>query len=384
MSEANEFDRILDALHRATFDDALWPAASALIDQACGSKGNCIAFGYDGATRTDSRIMIADLSYHGQRAEELLQEYLQDFYYLDERIPRLLQLPDSKFVDTPNLYTEKERKSSVAYNDVLSRGEFQKSLSVRLDGPKGTCIIWNLADPINGEAWSSMQVEVARRLLPHLRQYMTTRQALLDAGALGATLGAALEMTGCGILQLDWRGRIVSTNDCAMQVLKGNGALIDEQGMLRARSSRDNSVLQEMLAKALPGFGKLGVGSSTQLMRRNGHPDLWVHISPVSRKDLALRPLRVAALVLVVEQGVEVSIDPDVVGESLGLTPTESQLATRLAQGDTISEIAAQWDRSERTIRWHVMQIYEKLDISRQTELVRRVLLLADRYALRH
>jgi len=40
MSEQDAFGRILESLCDAMLDDAHWPRASALIDEACGVTGN--------------------------------------------------------------------------------------------------------------------------------------------------------------------------------------------------------------------------------------------------------------------------------------------------------------------------------------------------------
>ena len=45
MNPLDAFDRILAALHKATLDDAHWPAAAALIDEACGAAGNALVVG---------------------------------------------------------------------------------------------------------------------------------------------------------------------------------------------------------------------------------------------------------------------------------------------------------------------------------------------------
>ena len=69
------------------------------------------------------------------------QKPIYVYYPLDERVPRLRHLPDSQVVHMTDLYTEQERKNSVAYNDVLARGYVQNSLNVRLDGPEDSRIV---------------------------------------------------------------------------------------------------------------------------------------------------------------------------------------------------------------------------------------------------
>ena len=41
MSDRDAFERTLASLYDAMLDDTHWPATSALIDEACGSDGQC-------------------------------------------------------------------------------------------------------------------------------------------------------------------------------------------------------------------------------------------------------------------------------------------------------------------------------------------------------
>ena len=101
-----------------------------------------------------------------------------------------------------------------------------------------------------------------------------------------------------------------------------------------------------------------------------------MHVSPVGQKEIDFRPWRVAALVLVVDHA-PTCIAPALVKAALGLTPAESRIAVLLAEGRTPREIATGTGRKERTVRWHIQQIFEKRGISRQVDLVRQVLSLA-------
>ena len=69
-------------------------------------------------------------------------------------------------------------------------------------------------------------------------------------------------------------------------------------------------------------------------------------------------------------------IDPQYVAKRLGLTPAQSRLAVALAEGNTMRSIAKKTGRAESTLQHHLKKIYRRLDISRQSELVRLTLLL--------
>ena len=376
MSERDAFDRILASLHKATLDDVHWPTTSGLMDDVLRAKGNSLVFGA-GHPRDGIRIFYAGFFYRGQRHREWEREYFDLYYPVDERVPRVRCLPDSQPVQTIDLYTDSELKTSPAYNESLLRGHVQNGINVRLDGPNGTRIVWVINDPIDTGGWSSAQIELIQRLLPGIRQYVSVRHVLAGAEALGTSLTGLLDNTGVGVIQLDWRGRIVEANDCARDLLRTGEGVFDSHGFLFARFPADNADLQELLARALPPFGRQGTSGSMTVRRSASLRPLVLHVNPVGPQEAELRTWAAAALVLVVDPRRETRIDPDPVAAGLGLTPMESRVAAMLAEGMTVREITAATGRKENTIRWHVRRIFRKQGITRQAELVRLVLSIA-------
>lgn len=373
MSERDAFDSILASLHEAALDDTRWPATSGLIDDVLGTVGNSLVFGA-GTPEEGIEIYYAGFFRRGQRSQECEREYFGVYYPRDERVPRLRQLPDGEVLPTRSMYTDAELKTSATWNEFLARRRAQKGLQVRLDGPGGTRIIWSVNDPLDADGWSSAQIELFQRLLPHIRHHVSVRQALAGANALGASLTELLDSTGPGVIQLDWRGRIAGANDRARDVLRAGDGLFDSKGVLRARTSADDIDLQSLLAGALPASGQRGSSGSMTVNRPAPLPPLVLHVNPVGGRETKSRAWPIAALVLVVDPAGEPRIDPDLVASGLGLTPMETRVAVMLAEGRTVQEIAATTGRKVTTIRWHVRHIFGKHGVDRQTELVRRVL----------
>ena len=366
MSDRTTFDRILAMLHDAVLDDTLWPPCSALIDEVCRIKGNMLTFAR-GQSQDEAEIYLARLYLRGERHYTLECEYFDVYYPQDEKVPRVFRLPDSEVVHVASLYTKEEMKTSATYNEILPKNEYHDGVIVRMDGPNGSRITWSSADPVDGDGWSFDQIEAIRALLPHIRQYVVVRQVLRDAKALGISLTGLLETRGLAIVHLDGRGRIVATNEHARRILRKGDALLDRAGSLHARLPVDDNALQAALARALPTRTEQGAGGSLMVGRPNRLPGLSVHINPVGAGEIDFRPWRVAALVLVIDQEPKV-IDPLMAAAALGLTPAESRVAVLLAEGRTVRNIATTTGRSERTVRWHVRQIFEKRGISRQTD----------------
>ena len=377
MSRYDTFNRILTSLHQATFDDAQWLDASRLINEACGAVGNALVVA--DANEELPRILFAGFYGSTERRDDLERLYFNDYYPWDERVPRARQLPDGQLVHVHELYSAEELRTSRTYNEALPRMDGQRSLNVRLDGPGGTNILWVLADPVEPVGWGSAQIEMVQSLMPHIRHFVSVRQAVAGAGALGSSLAKLLDNTRVGVMHLDRSGRIVEANGRARRLLKRADGIFEVDGSLRARSPAENKRLEQVLARGLPESPGSAANGSTTVRRAPGVPSLMVHVHPVTPEremDLGLRD--VSAVVLVVDPGSPPDVDPELVAKALGLTPSQSQVAALLAQGKTVRGIASLTGRRENAVHFLLKQGYKKLGISRQTELVRLVLSLVE------
>ncbi len=153
MSDQDAFERIVASLHDAVLDETQWPATSALIDAACGLQGNGLFVGE--GPQDDIRVISSGFYYRGQRHGALEREYLTVYHPIDERVPRLRQLPDNHLVHVTSLYTTEELQTSPTYNELLAQGGGQDSVNVRLAGLDGSRITWSTADPVTPGGWST-------------------------------------------------------------------------------------------------------------------------------------------------------------------------------------------------------------------------------------
>ncbi len=376
MTKREAYERILASLHEAALDDTRWSNVSKLLDDTLGVYGNTIGIG-DIHSGEDIDYYYTGMFFHGQRDLDLEREYFDVYYPRDERVPLVRQLPDGQSAHISDLYTKEELRTSVVYNEFLYRAHAQNCISYRLDGPMGSSIAWFIHDPLVSDDWSSAQLDLIRRLLPHIRQYVRVRQSLVGAGALGASLTGLLDSIGVGVIQLDRRGRILEMNDHARDLLRSGDGLFDERGFLFARRPEDDTQLQRLLKRALPPLRFQGVSGSTTVRRASDFP-LMLHVNPLGGQERDFRVWPVAALVLVVGLASRLRIDPAVAESVLGLTKMQSRVAVLLAEGMSVPEIAAAMERKPSTIRTHVKNMSAKHGLSRQAELVGLVLQLAN------
>jgi len=373
VSPDDAFERCLEALYGAALDDARWPAATALIEEAVGAGGNAlqVAEGFG----DDVRLYFARFLRRGETSEDVVREYLRDYRPHDEMMPRIRLLPHGRLVHVHDLYTEDELRTSPAYNEGHRLLGSQNGLHVRFDGPDGLRITWSLGDPAGGDGWESARLRLIERLLPHVLRSVLIRQALAGAQALGAGLAGLRESERIGVVQLDRAGRVLAANAPALDILRRGDGLVDRDGALDAWLPADGSRLRRLVGRALPGlWGEAPSGGSMTLQRASGRSRLGLHVSPVGDAEGDFGGRRVAALVLVVDPARRPRIDAHRVAVTLGLTPSEGRMAALLAEGMTVREIGAAAGWSEEYVRWLAKQAYRKLGAAGQVELVRQVL----------
>ena len=92
MDARDHFDRIMSSLHDAMLDDAQWPAASRLIDEACEIGGNALVVG-KGRSQADGEIFLSRFCYRGERQPERERRYFDHYYRWTSAFPAWRSCP---------------------------------------------------------------------------------------------------------------------------------------------------------------------------------------------------------------------------------------------------------------------------------------------------
>lgn len=212
----------------------------------------------------------------------------------------------------------------------------------------------------------STHVDHAIRIDQRMRRLRAERDA---AGMVANRAPLGLVMLGRG-------GRILAMNPAAEAILlSGDGLSL--AGGLGAMRPIDDVRLRELIRRAAATPGR---GGSMALPRPSGRRPYWIVCSPAPGKTAApdLLGERDAVAVLFIS-------DPDRVPrlpaharpqlqEQYGLTPMEAQVAIRLAEGRSASEIAEALGCAVGTVEIHVKRVRRKFQVHSRAELVAALL----------
>src|SRR4051794_973978 len=230
------------------------------------------------------------------------------------------------------------------------------------------------AGPLDGD-------EIARltaSLNGHLRRAAALHHKLSAARPNGRLLEAAIDQLSLGILVVDRRGRLLAADRTAQNMLQTGDALIERNGVLRARHQDDHERLTHSLAGAT-GSKRLGASDCICLSRQSGKPAYIATVAPLTEAvDLASMGGNRAALIMIDEPDREdASSLRKALQQAFCLTPAEARTAALVGSGLAPQDVADQIGITVGTIRCELKSVFEKLAISRQSELVALVVRLA-------
>ena len=375
MVGADRFGRVVEHLYEAALGGVSWASTAGAMNDLIRTTGQSITH-LDMGPGGEPELLLSRFYVGAESRDDLRQLYYRDYYWRDEAIPRLAGLDDGELAWKSDLYTDREMKTSAAYNEFRVANSTHNGFFTAMHASDGSGIVWSCGNSTEREGWGHDQVRVIRLLAPHIRQAARVRRAITDAGALGASLAGLLENGRVGSIHLDRHGRIMEANDRARRVLVERDGLRDAEGVLSCGHRGENEELQRLLARALPRYGVPGAGGSMRITRRKDQTPLVLEIHPARRMGVDRRAGQVGALVLVVDPARRPRVDPGLVARLFGLTPMESRVAVAVAAGRTVPGIAVSLGCAESTVKTHLKRVYRKLGIRKQTELALRVMSL--------
>lgn len=196
---------------------------------------------------------------------------------------------------------------------------------------------------------------------------LAERQSRMAVLAVGRHIADQLTL---GLLCLDAHCQLNWSNSAGRDFLKNADPLIEKNGHVSIRRRHENAIMHAHVAKVCeePNLSFNNYLVMEAVHSASTHPYL-LHILPaggiVGRASAFL-------LVFNPETSLASALTP--VCEALGLSPSESRLAIALSDGASIKEAAETIGIKEYTARTYLKQIFGKVRVQRQADLVRVLL----------
>lgn len=359
---ARSLDRLIDLGLRAIVEPALWRSWTDEAVRLFGSRGGQF-WVLDRAQGAFSRSYF---SFNGQDGDALASAYFSGWDRLDPNRAAIAAATLSGVLDDGN----------VALHDPAA-ARFQKWRAAMLGASRSLTACVLLSDKLAAGItlfWSDDQgppTLLARQqleeILPSLIQSLTL--SLRHADAVDEALWEALSyQPDEALLLLDETGRVTRTTPPA-EAIAGSGCnFVIRDNQVMALVPADNSALQAAVATALQ--RPCGTSGSVFLRALAGLKSLIVTVCPIERPQRLIGGYEPAAVVRVMSLD-QRHVQPDPRARvTFKLTGREAEVAAFLKCGFSVDEAAASLGMSPETMRVHRRNIYRKLGVDRQAQLV--------------
>jgi DNA-binding CsgD family transcriptional regulator len=245
---------------------------------------------------------------------------------------------------------------------------------IRLFDTPEVCV---LMSGTRASAAASAQRE--RRLahvMPHWARAARMQHRNFELSGLASLGLAGLDTLDFGVMVLQADMRVRYANSWAEALVQSDSHLTLEDGLLRARTENLQSVLRNLVDRAVQGRGADAASGSWMHITSGGQPVPIIMMPLVSRQPVEGPWQLPAAMMLLGNSESRSVLDAGVLTSLFGLSRKESIIAIRLAAGETLNEIAEREFLSPHTVRVHIRDTLRKTGTHRQSELVRLLHLL--------
>jgi DNA-binding CsgD family transcriptional regulator len=211
------------------------------------------------------------------------------------------------------------------------------------------------------------------QILPHVKRALALNRRIVAIASERTALIEVLDRFQMAVVLLDQHLNVTLMNAAGSRLAgKRDGFFVHRQ---RVRGA--TAVITRNLSRAIASAIAVARGDTVdagtvrvRLPRPSGGTALDAVVLPVANPNDG----GPAAVMFITDPSEGVVISTTALIQSFDFTPVEARVASALAQGHAIKEIAERMQITEQTTRWYVKRVFAKTGTSRQAELVRLLL----------
>lgn len=370
-SSSDQFQRLVELVYEGPLESRPWESFLRELRCITGDRAAAITLHHPDTGGMDSYVMAAaaeDCVDWGEAERIYAQEHLQS----DPARVDLLEPGRIVVTDASNV--------APSYGEFLRARGIAHFLRMMFVDPGGMRAWLDVIRACDKQPFTSAERLFFGRLLPHLERALKLYAALMRSEIARSLYEETVDHFIIGAMLLDGHGEIIHSNAAGNEIL---AARTD----IRIRNRRiflQDAIAQQELDDAVAAISRgrdlkepaptsriIKIGGATgsllgllvrpvplAIYYRGDHaPHVIVYFSDLARRFEAFQPSNVRS--------------QNLVAKLFGLTRQQARLALLMADGCTLSEAAVEMHVSERTARNYSIDIYQRMDIKRQADLVR-------------
>jgi DNA-binding CsgD family transcriptional regulator len=369
--------RFLDLIYEAAEKPERWRHLYEELQAAIGVK-SIHMLALDKRHGTLSYSDGANLPVQGELA------YMQRYRFMDPRLPAILERPVGEWMHCHDFIGEDVVAKHPFYQEFLLPYDRRYVSGTKLvENADATVVFATLTGAAQGPL-SQAAHAFLDRLLPHLQRacrigiqnFVYSTQALVGHLLVNKLRQPVILMTP--------GGEVMHTNEAAQGLLRSTRLVQVEDGKLKLPRHQQKELLErcaelERVIKSGASAPAADVSASEfrslRLGDDGGEETVYAFFTVLSPQGaMGTFGLRPVVMLLFYHPASAPAIDSSLLFAVFGLTPAECRIATLLAEGLALKQIAQVQGTQHDTVRKQLRSIYQKTSTNRQPELIRLLL----------
>lgn len=269
-------------------------------------------------------------------------------------------------------------KSTRIWSDFYVPFELGESLGATLERQPEYANVLVVARTVGKAGFSKREKQALQALLPHLARASRVKRAMAEMEALVGSLKLVLDRIDRAVVIAGPDGEIRFANRSADRLLSRGDAIDAIHGRLCALRASDTTALRTLIARAAgTAVGAEAVAVDAVALPSNDEgPPLAVVAEPlaaVHSDRIGQRPVA-GAILFIGDSKASRSPSEERLRVVYGLTQAEAKLTSVIVGGDGIASAAQILGVSPNTAKYHLKSIFDKVGVTSQAKLVRRVI----------
>jgi DNA-binding CsgD family transcriptional regulator len=356
-----DLSEIIPEIYDAATDNSRWHGLMDRIANLINANVSALIF-------QDIRTGVGDAIYSRVDAE-IFQQYFSRFSESNVLLRHANTLRTGDVSFEREIAPIDELRGSEYYNEFLLPYGMAQVVALTVWREPQRIGILNFTRRENDEIFGVREKALCQELMPHLQRAFVISSRLQELQGIAQDGLAALQKLSWGAILVDCDRRISFANGVAEQILQRGDGLRAHLGLLYARSPADNAALARAIQSALR-----GEGAALTVSRTDTAASYVLVVAPLGARQGWLGLRRPAFLVVVTDPERPPNVDTNRLKAIYGLTTTEAALAARLAIGADLAKIGRQLGIKHETARTHLKHVFLKLGVSKQGELISKVI----------
>lgn len=283
--------------------------------------------------------------------------------------PFIQAMPGGTVVRTPpQLVPDRHFERTELYNEVVRPANGFYAVALQHELP-ALSLFMAACRPRSAGNFEANDAATLQALLPHLATSLQLHYRLQATEERHKAVASVLDRLADGVILTDAAARPTFLNARAAQIVGEADGLMMEAEPLAAATPAATRRLHEAIAVVAAEAATEGL--RLRLDRPSRRPPLLLSVLPIWRLGAPLPGTRAPRIAIFIKElDAPVAINQPAVVEAFHLTPRECEIATLLAAGRDLAEIAAEMRVARSTVRSHLVHIFAKTGARSQATLV--------------